>query len=946
MSSLSQIANRTRSHGKQSVSNHKKMEQIGQMDPENCLKCFVSAAKQYSIKKNENTLRSLQKQLDNVHYLKFTLDSFDPRSLLISDSMIHLIELLNDEDQYTNNWNYKEKIIDFFDNLSQNQPLLLRIVQDIFNLALGLETFLSARIEDHANEIFHKNSILLIPCLKLLSNLCHHSKRILRRVQTLENYTSFCKNLMSMVKKNSILAVSALSLFTTLVNQDPLGEKLMSPTIIQETIEILFNIFAKESSNEKTFSAAVHLFLTLLENPKVVNRLGKYWRLIPFLASYLSSASKEKVQLAFKIIQKGIVSNCISFERLSEVLASNCSRLKQSQLTDPPESKIRTDKVVCPLTPQKNNQNRQKVDDLIEKMETGLKINDVKSSEIMQMYEYKIESFSMKEKHLHELLDAKSTALQQLERILSQYRCRWAQSDAEALNLRRLLQEAEKRSEAAKQQTVIAMLQQQDLQREHDKTLDELRKNMEEIVDERNELLDRSEKAEEIIRELNKEMERKDQINKLLQQHIDEYKQAETMLTNKQIDLEKVKKQLSNQLKEKEAEFNEILKKMEKLTEKLTDQSEQIKEQEKQITKYKNSIESLELDKSSLQEEIVVLENTNADLDRQLKDNDTKLKEKIEELNRQKSITTLIQNITSGRSANFESQVLHISLQLNMGTFAGHVVPGSCFIIISIWWTFSIYRKHYKCICNNRKFFSSTWFSLNENSNFPTESLVKLCLVVLGISGETYTAFDRNGVFLHLENGQHISMFLFFGLQSIVEILQFYRFSFILANSEYLTAILGFIVEGLVFSFHLHGRSNLDLLVHRLLVVAIAGCCFTTTLETFVRDRPIVPLARSFCTLLQGTWFYHIGFILYPPLPHMKVWAEADHSEMMLVVMYFTWHAAADLGITLLIGTLVSFKYRKLGFKRLNYSGKLSLSRKEKSEFLSLTSNDSENDEI
>uniref|UniRef100_T1JB64 Transmembrane protein 45B n=1 Tax=Strigamia maritima TaxID=126957 RepID=T1JB64_STRMM len=282
-----------------------------------------------------------------------------------------------------------------------------------------------------------------------------------------------------------------------------------------------------------------------------------------------------------------------------------------------------------------------------------------------------------------------------------------------------------------------------------------------------------------------------------------------------------------------------------------------------------------------------------------------------------------------------------------MGTFGGHVVPGSCFILVSLWWTFSIYRKYYKSICNGEKFRSSTWFPLHEYPNFPLESLVKLVLVVIGITGETVTGFDDNGIFVHINNGQHITMFFFFGIQSVVEILQFYKFPSIPPNAEYFTSILGFFIEGLLFSFHLHGRSHLDVLVHTLLVVAIAGCCFTTTLETFVRDQVIVSLARAFCTLLQGTWFYHVGFILYPPLPGMKQWASADHNEMMLVVMYFTWHAAVGFGITLLIGSLVSLKYRRmLSSKELNDSCRLSLLRKEKSEFLPLNQVESDSDEV
>ncbi len=66
----------------------------------------------------------------------------------------------------------------------------------------------------------------------------------------------------------------------------------------------------------------------------------------------------------------------------------------------------------------------------------------------------------------------------------------------------------------------------------------------------------------------------------------------------------------------------------------------------------------------------------------------------------------------------------------------------------------------------------------------------------------------------------------------------------------------------------------------------------TMTLEVFFPHDLRLALCRTGFTLLQGTWFYHIGFILYPPRGFAR-WNETDHKQMMTVTMMFTWNIAA-----------------------------------------------------
>lgn len=125
-------------------------------------------------------------------------------------------------------------------------------------------------------------------------------------------------------------------------------------------------------------------------------------------------------------------------------------------------------------------------------------------------------------------------------------------------------------------------------------------------------------------------------------------------------------------------------------------------------------------------------------------------------------------------------------------------------------------------------------------------------------------------------------------------------------DAEYLIGALSFIVEAVLFMFHLHGRTQFDVLIHTLLLYVIYGNIIVTIVEMRYRNSITVSLARSYLILLQGTWFWQAGFLLYNPLPGAIPWHDNDHNEIMVVTMMFAWHMAAIFIIMMIIGSLVA----------------------------------------
>ncbi|XP_013384527.1 transmembrane protein 45B-like [Lingula anatina] len=258
-----------------------------------------------------------------------------------------------------------------------------------------------------------------------------------------------------------------------------------------------------------------------------------------------------------------------------------------------------------------------------------------------------------------------------------------------------------------------------------------------------------------------------------------------------------------------------------------------------------------------------------------------------------------------------------------MGTFMGHFIPGSFFFGFGLWWTIQIWinffraqgkknqpfrcRVTYPCNCFRLKCCSSTCW----------EGLLKVFLTGFGIVGETITGFDDNWHFVHMGNAQHITMFFMFGLTGVVDLMHFYKAP-IPKKCDYLSVVLALVVECILFMFHLHGRTMLDIHVHTLLIYTLYFTIAAVLAEMYFDRHMLAAFIRSFLFLAQGTWFVQAGFILYNPLPGALPWKEDSPHEVMLVTLFFTWHLGCLFVIMLCIGGVVNccLRYRGSNCRR------------------------------
>lgn len=214
-----------------------------------------------------------------------------------------------------------------------------------------------------------------------------------------------------------------------------------------------------------------------------------------------------------------------------------------------------------------------------------------------------------------------------------------------------------------------------------------------------------------------------------------------------------------------------------------------------------------------------------------------------------------------------------------MGSFLGHLLPGSFFILFSIRWLFVILSTFYNAERRKGKdeeeeevFKSRTTFSFRccplDGRNY--EAWVKVTCCLVGFTGEFITGFDSSWTFVNYGNSQHMAMFLFFAMNGLTEVIM-YRdesrtrlakgsrtYHRLPPGTDYLSVLVAVFVEGLLFAFHLHGRSALDIHVHQLLIITIGATFLSVANEWKHRNNILAAVFRSLCFLIQGTWFIQV----------------------------------------------------------------------------------------
>ncbi|KAL1532251.1 transmembrane protein 45B-like [Salvia divinorum] len=204
-----------------------------------------------------------------------------------------------------------------------------------------------------------------------------------------------------------------------------------------------------------------------------------------------------------------------------------------------------------------------------------------------------------------------------------------------------------------------------------------------------------------------------------------------------------------------------------------------------------------------------------------------------------------------------------------MGSFPGHMVPGTLFLVVGMWHVWCSIARY---VSDPETYRVRVW---NPVRGF--DGRVKyLELYVITIGGfvdlcieflyATHLKIVVDGALnpSHINNFEHSGMLLMFVIFGVITLLcEQTRHLPLSEGALCLIASAAFTAEYLLFSFHSTTHKGLEGHYHRVLVLLIGLCVVSTIAGALMPTSFPADLTSGIAITLQGLWFYQTAFTLY-----------------------------------------------------------------------------------
>ncbi|XP_038072703.1 protein CIP2A homolog [Patiria miniata] len=394
-------------------------------------------------------------------------------------------------------------------------------------------------------------------------------------------------------------------------------------------------------------------------------------RLVPFLAHAITTDQRVGVQTALRLISTASTLPEFPSIGLGESIAARNSykseeieTLRRPLNMDNPG----THAILSPRRPQPYHYERRggapvngakegkqmetNIQSLIDKMQSGLDLKDMRASEIMDVYEHKLSSLATKESHLQDLLEAKALALAQADRLIAQYRCRRAQSEAEARKLRSLLQDSEKRSEEYRENLFETRSLEQKMALEIEKVTarnKQLQDKLDLLEVTHTEQTRNLETVQRALSTLRSEHQTLKEMHEVLQRHNETLREQQEKSTVRLGELEDERDNLQRNLRDKETRLTDTTATLEQTQERLAKIERERDEFEKALDNLGLELQKMDGKKKELTQQVSSFEVLCRQHESDLRKKEATIKQLKVEVDKHAQITQMIHSLTGGK---------------------------------------------------------------------------------------------------------------------------------------------------------------------------------------------------------------------------------------------------------------------------------------------------------
>jgi hypothetical protein len=280
-----------------------------------------------------------------------------------------------------------------------------------------------------------------------------------------------------------------------------------------------------------------------------------------------------------------------------------------------------------------------------------------------------------------------------------------------------------------------------------------------------------------------------------------------------------------------------------------------------------------------------------------------------------------------------------------MGGFPGHLVPGIVLTFYGVCWTILSLANHFYAKKRRRErgrhelekgtstrlkktgfekwehaIDSYSWLPFPCAPRVPVEPVCKIVFTFIGMFIELLLELDKQGHFYWFvsdftthpvdpEKIQHATMYAFFFLSGIVDLIVMCNGCEIPRKAGKVLFSVAFLAEGSLFLFHTSHmqHSLLNLRVHLLLGVGGLSCGIAAALRVFKGRNIFINLFFSLSLSFEGTWLLQAAYTLYV---YGDLWHGNNYMDVMYISVIALWHVLGGMVFTLLMWLFVWLVYK------------------------------------